>query len=157
MSQASSQAVRTIRAPRARVYRAFLSPDELIAWLPPGEMTGLIHAFDARAGGGFEMSLYYPEADAAGRGKTTAHEDRTRVRFVELVPDARIVEAVTFVSDDPAYAGEMRIVVTLADRGAATEVTMSFENLPSGVDPRDNDQGARESLAKLARLLEAAD
>ena len=61
---------------------------------------------------------------------------------------------VTFVSVDPAYAGEMRIMTTFADLGDTTEIVMSFEDLPPGVDPRDNDQGARESLEKLARLLE---
>jgi uncharacterized protein YndB with AHSA1/START domain len=156
MSQAPSQAARIIRAPRSRVYQAFLSAEDLVAWLPPGEMTGEIHAFDSRPGGGFEMSLFYPETDASGRGKTTAREDRTRVRFVELVPDTRIVKAVTFISMDPAYAGEMRIIAAFADRGDATEVTMTFENLPPGVDPGDNDHGARESLENLARLLERA-
>lgn len=154
MSQTSSHAARTIRAPRPRVYQAFVTAEDLAAWLPPGEMTGVIHAFDPRPGGGFEMSLFYPETDAPGRGKTAAREDRVRTRFVELSPEERIVKAVTFVSDDAAYAGEMRICVTFADRGEATEVVMVFENLPPGVDPRDNDQGARESLANLARHLE---
>jgi uncharacterized protein YndB with AHSA1/START domain len=154
MSRPPSQARRTIRAPRPRVYQAFLSPEDLAAWLPPGEMTGVIHAFDARPGGGFEMSLFYPETDTSGRGKTTAREDRVRTRFVELSPDARIVKAVTFVSQDAGYAGEMRICVTFAGRGEATEVVMTFENLPPGVDPKDNDQGARESLENLARHLE---
>lgn len=154
MSKASSHATRTIRAPRRRVYQAFVTPEDLAAWLPPGEMTGVIHAFDARPGGGFEMSLFYPETDASGRGKTTAREDRVRTRFVDLAPDERIVKAVTFVSQDAAYEGEMRICVTFADQGEATEVVMAFENLPPGVDPKDNDQGARESLENLARHLE---
>jgi uncharacterized protein YndB with AHSA1/START domain len=154
MGKLASQASRTIQAPRRRVYQAFLSPEDLAAWLPPGMMTGQIHAFDARPGGGFEMSLFYPETDAQLRGKTAAREDRTRVRFVELVPDTRIVEAVAFVSEDPAYAGEMRIVATFADRDGGTEVAMCFEDLPPGVDPHDNDQGAGESLQNLARLLE---
>ena len=65
-----------LKAPRSRVYRAFLTAEELAAWLPPGEMTGVVHAFDARVGGGYEMSLLVkragrhlgtpPRADAAG-------------------------------------------------------------------------------------------
>jgi len=34
-------------------------------------------------------------------------------RFVELTPPRRIVEAITFDSVDPAFSGEMIMVVTL--------------------------------------------
>jgi hypothetical protein len=33
-----------------------MDPDVLVAWLPPARMTGRIHAFDARVGGGYRMS-----------------------------------------------------------------------------------------------------
>jgi uncharacterized protein YndB with AHSA1/START domain len=148
-----SFAARLVRAPRPRIYRAFLTAEDLTAWLPPGEMTGVMHAFDARAGGGYEMSLIYPEA-SAGRGKTTAREDRVQVRFVELVPDTRIVEAIRFVADDPALAGEPTLTVTLADRDGGCEVGLRFDDLPPGVRPEDNDEGARQSLEQLAAWLE---
>ena len=155
MPCAVSRAVRTIRAPRPRVYQAFVTPEDLAAWLPPEDMTGVIHDFDLRPGGGFTMSLFYPEEAAANPGKTAAHEDRVRLRFVELAPPERIVKIATFVADDPAFAGEMRISVTFVERDGATEVTMLFEDLPPGVPPEDNNLGARQSLAKLARRLEA--
>lgn len=155
MAGGCSQASKFVRARRSRVYQAFTNPEELTAWLPPGDMTGVMHAFDARPGGGYEMSLFYPDGEASRRGKTAAREDRVRVRFVELIPDERIVEAVDFISDDPAYGGETTIVVTLADRPGGTEVGMRFENLPPGVRPEDNDEGARLSLYQLARRLEA--
>ncbi|HEX3303090.1 MAG TPA: SRPBCC domain-containing protein, partial [Thermomicrobiales bacterium] len=66
---------RMIKASPERVYRAFVDPAELVAWLPPGEMTGQIHAFEARVGGGYVMSLYYPESETGNRGKTSARED----------------------------------------------------------------------------------
>ncbi len=73
-------------------------------------MTGHIHAFDARVGGGYRMSLFYPPSDGttgelALRGKTTDLKDRVNVRFVELVPAHRIVEAFTFNTADPALQG----------------------------------------------------
>jgi len=155
MKPAQSSATRTIQAPIERVYAAFLTPEDLAAWLPPGGMTGVIHAFDGRVGGGFEMSLFYPQAATDVRGKTAEREDRSRVRFLELEPNARIVEAVTFVSDDPAFSGEMRISVTFTEQGGGTSVTMAFDDLPPGVRPEDNDEGARLSLENLARRLEA--
>ena len=151
---ASTRNSRTVRAPRERVYRAFLDQTDLAAWLPPGEMTGVFHAFDAREGGGYRMSLFYPATERQFRGKSAEREDRVAVRFLELAPPERIVEGVTFETDDPAFAGEMRMTVTLAERDGATEVTMLSENLPPGLRPEDNEEGGRLSLDNLARYLE---
>jgi uncharacterized protein YndB with AHSA1/START domain len=153
-SSASTVASRVINAPPERVYRAFVDPTELVEWLPPGEMTGQTHAFDARVGGGYVMSLFYPASETANRGKTSEREDRVRVRFVELTPPSRIVEEVTFDSDDPDFAGEMTLTVTIEPVPDGSNVTLLFENLPPGLSPEDNDLGARQSLDQLARHFE---
>ncbi len=49
------------------------------------------------------MSLIYPPDEGAFRGKTTDREDKFSVRFVELGPPRRIVEAVNFDTTDPAF------------------------------------------------------
>ena len=59
-----------------------MDPVQLVEWLPPGEMTGRLHEFDGRAGGGYRMSLFYPPSEGTHRGKTTAREDMVSVRFV---------------------------------------------------------------------------
>lgn len=145
---------RIVKALPERVYQAFIDPDDLIAWLPPGEMTGVIHAFDARVGGGYQMSLFYAPDEIAFRGKTTEREDRVNVRFVELVPPRRIVEAVNFDTTDPALLGEMTMTATFKEVPGGTEVTLLFENLPPGLRPEDNEAGAQVSLNQLARHLE---
>jgi uncharacterized protein YndB with AHSA1/START domain len=151
---ASTRTSRLIRATPQQIYDAFMDPAALVAWLPPGEMTGRIHAFDGRVGGGYRMSLFYPPSHNP-RGKMAANEDMVEVRFVALAPPRRIVEAVTFVTADPALKGEMTIEVTLEDAPGGTEVTFWCRNLPPGLRPDDNDAGARLSLAQLARRLEA--
>jgi uncharacterized protein YndB with AHSA1/START domain len=151
---ASTRTARFIKASREAVYRAFTDPAALAVWLAPDEMTGQIHAFDARIGGGYRMSLFYPAAEQGYRGKTAEREDRFTARFVELTPPARIVQAITFDSDDPAFAGEMTMLVTLEERDGGTDVTILFEHLPPGVRPEDNDAGTRSSLEKLARYVE---
>lgn len=45
-----------IKAPREALYEAFLDPAALTVWLPPGEMTGKVHYFDARIGEGYRIS-----------------------------------------------------------------------------------------------------
>jgi uncharacterized protein YndB with AHSA1/START domain len=153
-SAGSSRTSRVIKAPREALYRAFTDPAALAAWLSPGEMTGKIHEFDARVGGGYRMSLFYPPSEQAYRGKTSEREDRFTARFVELTPPTRIVQAITFDSEDPAFSGEMTMVVTLDESEAGTEVTFVFEEIPSGIRPEDNEAGTRSSLEKLARYVE---
>lgn len=150
----TSKISRVIAAPREAVYRACIDPDALAAWRAPDNMTGKMHAFDARPGGGYRMSLTYQDPQGSP-GKSSADTDTFEGRFVELVPDRKIVEVVVFESPDPRFAGEMTITTTLDDAGPGTEVSMAFENIPSGIRPEDNEEGSRQSLRKLAALVEA--
>jgi Activator of Hsp90 ATPase homolog 1-like protein len=74
----------------------------------------------------------------------------SKEKFVELVPSAKIVEVVEFESQDPAFRGEMRLTVTLADVDEGTEVAMFFENIPEGIRLEDNEQ-ARDPLSRTWR------
>ncbi|MHB1223629.1 MAG: SRPBCC domain-containing protein [Gemmatimonadaceae bacterium] len=153
-TRASTRTMRVIRARPEELYEAFVDPVALVAWLPPAGMTGVLHAFDPRVGGGYEMSLFYPPDERHFRGKTAEREDRVVVRFVELTPPRRIVETVRFVSGDPAYGGDMTLTATFEPVAAGTVVTLAFDGLPPGLRPEDNDAGARASLEQLAGRLE---
>lgn len=155
-SSAGTRTMRFIKAPREALYRAFTDPEALVVWQVPGEMTGKVHEFDARVGGGYRMSLFYPASEPVPRGKTAAREDRFTARFVELTPPTRIVQTISFDSADPAFAGEMTMVVTFEESDDGTEVTIAFEHLPPGIRPEDNDAGTRSSLEKLARYVESS-
>lgn len=145
---------RLIHASREDIYHAFLDPEALAIWLAPGDMTGKVHEFDGRVGGGYRMSLFYPQSDHTSRGKSADREDRYNARFVELSPPVRIVEAIDFESEDPAFAGEMKMIVTLEESDGDTDVTFVFEDIPPGIAPEDNDAGTRSTLEKLARYVE---
>src|SRR5215475_13890230 len=131
-----------------------LTPAALAVWLAPDQMTAKVHEFDARVGGGYQMSLFYPLSEQVYRGKTSEREDRFTARFVELTLPTRIVQAITFDSADAAFAGEMTMTVTFEERDSGTEVTILFEQIPRGIRPEDNDAGTRSSLEKLARYVE---
>ena len=150
----ASKVSRVIRASPDALYGAFVDSDVLLTWLPPAEMTAVIHAFDGRVGGGYRMSLFYPPTERHVHGKTAAGEDAVEVRFVELTPPKRIVEAVRFVTTDPAFEGEMTLTASFEPVSNGTTVTLAFENLPPGLRPEDNDTGARISLEQLARRFE---
>jgi len=148
-----------VRAPRAAVYRALLDAEAVRKWMVPDGMTSEVHEFEPREGGRFRVSLTY-EAPT-GTGKATAQTDTYHGRFVELVPDERVVEVVEFETDDPAMQGEMTISMSLTEAdgadgaGAETELVAVHEGLPPGLSAEDNETGWRMSLGKLARLVEA--
>ena len=93
---------RVIAAPAGKVYAALVDPQALLAWLPPSGMTGKFEGFDLRPGGSYRMVLTYADPTVA-RGKATDDSDVVEVRFIDIVPGVRVVQAVDFVSDSPAY------------------------------------------------------
>ena len=151
MPAPTTRASRLIPAAPDAVWDALMDPEALVDWLPPGDMTGEMHAFDGRVGGGFEMSLFYPDDDTEARGKTDAREDRTRVRFKTLEKGHKIVWAVLFATDDPTLKSEMTLTITLQPAEGGTRVALVSQNLPVGLKPADNAEGSRQSLEKLAR------
>lgn len=155
---------RHLRAPRDRVYAAFLDPDAVRQWKVPAGMTAQIHSFDGREGGTYRVSLTYDAPTTAGTtagktaGKTSGRTDTYQGRFVRLVHNRRIVEQDEFETDDPAFQGEMTIIIELADANRdgvpGTDLVAIHEGLPPGVSRADNDAGWRMALAKLATLVE---
>jgi uncharacterized protein YndB with AHSA1/START domain len=116
-------------------------------------MTGRFERFDARPGGSYQMVLTYSGASGAP-GKATADSDIVEARFADIVPRERVVQAVDFVSDDPAYAGTMTMTwkVTAADAG--TRVDIVAQDVPDGISAEDHAAGLASSPAKLAAYLE---
>ncbi len=143
-----------VNAPRAQVYRALLDARAVATWMVPDGMTSHVHAFDAREGGSFRISLTYDTP--SGIGKTTAHTDTYHGRFVKLVPNEQVVEVMEFETDDDSLRGEMMMTFTLTEVDGGTDVLAVHDNLPPGVSPADNETGTRMALEKLARLVEAA-
>lgn len=137
--------------PRA-VYGALLDPRLIERWRVPTGMQGTVHEFDPRPGGRFRVSLTYEASEQTG--KTTAHTDTYHGVFRELIADARVVEVIEFETSDPAMQGEMRITTTLTATDGGTLLSATHEGLPRGVSTEDNEIGWRDSLDKLARLLD---
>jgi uncharacterized protein YndB with AHSA1/START domain len=135
------------------VYAAFLDGEALPQWKVPREMTMQVHSFDGREGGTYRISLTYTAPDRAG--KTTAHTDTYHGRFVRLVPGELVVEMQEFETADPSLTGAMTSTVTLADADdGGTDLVAVHDGVPDGVRPEDNELGWRESLDRLAELVE---
>ncbi|HKZ78676.1 MAG TPA: SRPBCC family protein [Pyrinomonadaceae bacterium] len=144
-----------INAPRAAVYRALLDPRMVAKWKVPDGMTAHLHAFDAREGGTFRISLTYDTS--TGIGKTDPHTDTYHGRFVKLVPNEQVVEVDEFETADPALQGEMTSSITLADADGGTDLSAVHDRLPPGLSPADNETGWQMALAKLKALVESGE
>jgi uncharacterized protein YndB with AHSA1/START domain len=147
-------ASRVIKASPRTIYQAFLDPEALVSWLPPAGMSGHIYEFDARNGGAYRMSLTYVGTEHSTLGKTSELADVFQGRFLELVPDERIVQLVEFESDDPMFAGTMTMTWTLSAVPEGTDVTIICKNVPEGIRQDDHDAGMRSTLENLAAFTE---
>ncbi|MTH55558.1 ATPase [Bacillus mangrovi] len=148
-------ASRIIMALPQTIYQSFLKSENLVSWLPPKGMSGHIETFDPREGGGYRMTLIY-EIEHSNSGKTTANTDVVQAKFLEFVPDKRIVQSVTFNSDDPAFSGEMiqKWLLEPEPSSGGTTVTIVCENVPKGIRKEDHDIGLRSTLENLALYTE---
>ena len=142
-----------IAAEAAEVYRAFSDPHTLLAWLPPGDMTGRILEYEFREGGRYRIELRYADHEPAEVGKTTGRTDISSGQFRALQPGKRIVQSVEFESADLAFAGEMVVTWSFEALPAGTRVTVTAENVPPGITQAEHDAGLRSSLENLARFL----
>ncbi|NPC41375.1 SRPBCC domain-containing protein [Nocardioides sp. zg-1230] len=147
------RAVADVGASPEKVYAAFVDPDALAAWLPPGGMTGELADADLRAGGGFTMTLRYDEVPEGG-GKTTQRTDVSRVAIDELVEPERVVWGVEFDSEDPDTAGRMTMTWTFTARDTGTRVAVDATDVPPSIDVDAHQQGLDASLANLAAWLD---
>ncbi|MEU6341041.1 SRPBCC family protein [Streptomyces sp. NPDC046977] len=148
----STQVSRHMSAAPAAVYRALLDPRAVARWRVPAGMSGHVHAFDAREGGRFRVSLTYD--GQRGEGKSGAHTDTYHGHFARLVPDELVVEILEFETGDAALSGAMTMTTSLTAVEGGTDVVIVHEGIPDAVPREDNETGTRMALENLARLVE---
>lgn len=145
---------RLISADAATIYNAYINPADLVRWLPPTGMNGRIDIFDSRPGGAYRIILTYDRSAQSSQGKTTEDADVVHGRFLELVPNQKIVQSVQFESDDPRFAGEMIMTWLFTPGPEGTTVQIAAENVPGGISPADHAAGFAATLANLAAFVE---
>ena len=134
---------RVLRAPPARVYRAFLNAEAMAKWIPPNGFTCTVHHLEARVGGTFRMSFTNFNA---GNGHSFGGE------YLELVPDALIRYTDKF--DDPNLPGVIEVTVTLKAVSCGTDLNIVQAGIPEVIPVEMCYLGWQESLTALAKLVE---
>jgi uncharacterized protein YndB with AHSA1/START domain len=144
MSSNTVRLHRVLRATPERVYRAFLDSDARAKWLPPYGFTGKVHESNDVVGGSYRMSF---------TNFTTGQSHAFGGTYLELVPNERIRYTDRF--EDPNLPGEMQATITLAQVSCGTELNIVQEGLPDAIPVEGCYLGWQESLAQLAKLVEA--
>jgi len=135
---------RVLRASPEKVYKAFLDAEAMVKWLPPNGFTGKVHQLDAKVGGTYKMSF---------TNFSTGHSHAFGGEYVELKPHERIRYTDRF--DNPNLPGEITTTITLKKVFCGTELNIVQEGLPAVIPPEACCLGWQESLALLAKLVEA--
>jgi uncharacterized protein YndB with AHSA1/START domain len=129
---------RTLPAPPARVYRAWLDPDLLVRWMAPAGLAATRAEVDERVGGRYRIWQAGPDGEAGG----------FEAELLELVPNERLVFLWRFVGPDRKFdpAHDSRLTIELRPGpGGETELTLVHERL-EGIDV------AMPGMADAARI-----
>jgi uncharacterized protein YndB with AHSA1/START domain len=135
---------RVLRTTPERLYRAFIDAEAMVKWLPPNGFTAKVHHMDARVGGTYQMSF---------TNFTSGGTQSFGGEYLELVPHERIKWTDRF--DDPNLPGVMTVTVRLKPVSVGTEINIVQEGIPDAIPAEACYLGWQESLALLAKLVEA--
>ncbi|MBK7074942.1 MAG: SRPBCC family protein [Myxococcales bacterium] len=136
---------RVVKAPPARVYRAFLDGPALAKWLPPDGFTATVHALDPQVGGRFRMSF---------TNFATQHQHSFGGEYLELREGELLRYSDRF--DDPNLPGELIVTVRLRAVSCGTDLHVTQANIPEVIPPELCVLGWQDSLRQLAALVETA-
>lgn len=138
---------RIIEGPRKVVWDAFTAVDKLGRWWGPNGATITTRAFDFRPGGIWDATIKGPQGDFPNY-----------VVWQEITPPERIVWLYYGMGKDDPHP--VKTALTLADRGATTEVTLRLDF--GSQEARENAMkyhavdGARLTLERLATAVAPA-
>lgn len=136
---------RVFKAPRERVFNAFLDPDAFAKWIPPNGYTAHVYKFEPKVGGAYRMSF-------SSLDKKDTHFFGGK--FLEIKPSERLRYTDTFETDDPEMKGELKVTITFKDVPGGTQVNIVQEGLPKAIPLEGAMLGWGQSLENLARLVE---
>src|SRR5205809_7603290 len=120
----TARLIRVFKAPRERVFNAFLDPDAFAKWIPPNGYTAHVCKFEPKVRGTYRMSF-------SSLDKKDTHFFGGK--FLEIKPYERLRYTAKFESNDPAMKGEIKVTVTFKDVPGGTEVRIVQEGVPKKI------------------------
>lgn len=131
---------RDIKAPRARVWEAWMDPAALAEWFVPAGCVMPECAFDVREGGAYDC-LYVGEE--SGKHFPMAGE------YVEISPMDRIVMTHGWKDDSGQVTSSTEMTITFADFEGGTRLELVQTGLPDAASRDSHGEGWSRVLDKL--------
>jgi uncharacterized protein YndB with AHSA1/START domain len=133
---------RLIRAPRERVFRAWIDPDDILKWFGPGDCRALEAKVDLRVGGSyrFRVLTHGMEMDLVGV-------------FHEISAPSRLVYTWQFKGGPPPDMPETFVTVEFIEKDNGTEVRIKHDKLPTNEVREQHRMGWVGCLEKLDALV----
>jgi glutathione S-transferase len=139
---------RTIRAPRAKVFDAFVKPELLGKWFGPRGHAVADVAIDARVGGHYRISM----------GPTSGKAFTVGGVYREITPPSRLVFTWKWEGEDMGAMGETLVTVSLDERlgehGVETVVQLLHSGFPAPEARVAHNDGWGSSLNCLVDLVD---
>ncbi|MDP3938433.1 MAG: SRPBCC domain-containing protein [Deltaproteobacteria bacterium] len=141
--QTSVQIKRTLRAPRAKIFEAFTSPEALKRWWMPGDGFSVPSAeVDLREGGAYRIGM----KNLAGK---IFHLFGT---YREVKPPEKIVYSWQWDGIEEKL-GETLVTVELHDVEGGTELVVTHELFPTTEDRDNHNKGWSGCLDHLEKMF----
>ena len=134
---------RFIRAPREKVFDAFVTEAGMKGWMCPRGMTIPEMKLDARVGGGFRLTMRARDGD----------QFTAQAHYREIARPERLVYTWQWVGESMPNV-ETLITVTLAPREGGTEVRMTHSGFPDAALRDSHQEGWGSSLNRLTDMLD---
>jgi uncharacterized protein YndB with AHSA1/START domain len=139
---------RLMKAPRAKIWRAFSDPQLLAQWWCPKPWTTEVRAFEFKAGGAFHAFMSGPDGGTSDNPGC----------FLAVEPMSRIVWTTVLVGGyrpAPAPWMPMTAVWTFEDEGAGTRYTASALHADQAKCDEHEKMGFHEGWGVCADQLDA--
>jgi len=137
---------RLIKAPRERVFAAWITPDDVMKWFGSETCRALSAKVDLRVGGEYRI-----------RSRTETYgEMEIHGVFREVKRPSRLVYTWGWTESSMKDVGETLVTVDFVDVNGSTEVRLRHEGFPAA-DPRDKHaHGWNGCLDKLGKMFGAS-
>jgi len=133
---------RVLPAPRERVFRAFVEPDELANWWGPHGFTSPSIEMDVRVGGNYRIAMQPPDGDLFYLSG----------EFTEVDPPTRLAYTFRWEEPDP---DDRETVVTLSFRDQGESTGVDFTQGPFATEARRalHEQGWTDGWERLEAVV----
>lgn len=138
---------RLVRAPRAKVWRAWTDPALLKVWWCPKPWSTEVRAFDLRPGGAFHTFMQGPDGGTSDNPGS----------FLDIVPQQRLVFTSLLVADwRPATPWlAFTATITMADEGEGTRYTATVMHPDQATSDRHAEMGFHDGWGTCIDQLDA--